>query len=433
MMANITFEYNNGDIEEQELELLQDRVKQIHKGIHNKDILGSEYLGWLDYPDTYDKEELEEIKIAAKKIISDSEVMIVVGIGGSYLGSKAVIKAVGHSFCDMLKDSGEKYPHIVFAGNNLSSTYLCHLLDALEDKSVSVNVISKSGTTTEPAIAFRILKDYMHKRYGDKAKDRIYVTTDKHEGSLLTLAKKEGYQTFSIPDDIGGRYSVISPVGFLPIAVGGANLDKLIEGAKDSMERYNNEDLNENDCYRYAAIRNILYKRGKSAEFLVTYEPALKSFSEWWKQLFGESEGKDGKGILPVSLSYTTDLHSMGQYVQDGRRNIFETTINLEKTRKEITIPQDEDNLDGLNYLAGKTLDYVNKKAMEGVIKAHIDGGVPNLQINIPKINSYHLGQMIYFFEKACAMSGYLLGVNPFDQPGVEDYKNNMFESLGKK
>ena len=432
-MGNITFEYENANIDEKELTILGERVKKIHKDMHNKDILGSEYLGWLNYPESYDREELERIKSAAKQIISDTEVMIVIGIGGSYLGAKAVIKAIGHSFCDMLKDSGEKYPHIVFAGNNLSSTYLCHLLDALDGKEVSLNVISKSGTTTEPAIAFRILEDYMHNRYGEEAKNRIYVTTDKTEGNLRKLAKKEGYQTFSVPNDVGGRYSVITPVGFLPIAVGGANLDKLIEGAKHSMEKYNNEDLSENDCYKYAAIRNILYRRGKEAEFLVSYEPALKSFSEWWKQLFGESEGKDGKGILPVSLSYTTDLHSMGQYVQDGRRNIFETTINLEKSRKEIEIPHDDENLDGLNYLTGKTLDFVNKKTMEGVIKAHVDGGVPNLKINIPKINSYHMGQIIYFFEKACAMSGYLLGVNPFDQPGVEAYKKNMFEFLGKK
>ncbi len=432
-MGNITFEYQNANIEEQELANLEDRVKQIHKDMHNKNILGSEFLGWLDYPENYDREELERIKSAAKQIISDTEVMIVIGIGGSYLGSKAVIKAIGHSFCDMLEDSGAKYPHIVFAGNNLSSTYLSHLLDALEGKEVSLNVISKSGTTTEPAIAFRILKNYMHERYGDEAKNRIYVTTDKNKGTLKELAEKEGYQTFSVPDDIGGRYSVISPVGFLPIAVGGANLDKLIEGAKDSMEKYNNDDLNENDCYKYAAVRNILYNKGKQTEFLVSYEPALKSFSEWWKQLFGESEGKDGKGILPVSLIYTTDLHSMGQYVQDGRRNIFETTINIEKSRKEIEIPGCDENLDGLNYLAGKTLDFANKQTMQGVIKAHVDGGVPNLKINIPKINSYNLGQAIYFFEKACAMSGYLLGVNPFDQPGVEAYKKNMFEFLGKE
>ena len=432
-MGNITFEYQNANIEEQELANLEDRVKQIHKDMHNKNILGSEFLGWLDYPENYDREELERIKSAAKQIISDTEVMIVIGIGGSYLGSKAVIKAIGHSFCDMLEDSGAKYPHIVFAGNNLSSTYLSHLLDALEGKEVSLHVISKSGTTTEPAIAFRILKNYMHERYGDEAKNRIYVTTDKNKGTLKELAEKEGYQTFSVPDDIGGRYSVISPVGFLPIAVGGANLDKLIEGAKDSMEKYNNDDLNENDCYKYAAVRNILYNKGKQTEFLVSYEPALKSFSEWWKQLFGESEGKDGKGILPVSLIYTTDLHSMGQYVQDGRRNIFETTINIEKSRKEIEIPGCDENLDGLNYLAGKTLDFANKQTMQGVIKAHVDGGVPNLKINIPKINSYNLGQAIYFFEKACAMSGYLLGVNPFDQPGVEAYKKNMFEFLGKE
>ncbi len=432
-MGKITFEYENADIKQEEIDALKEQVEVIHKNLHNKTGAGSEYLGWLDYPGVYDRLEVEKIKEAAKKIVSDTDVMVVIGIGGSYLGAKAVIKAVGHSFCDMLDDSKDKYPHIVFAGNNLSSTYLSQLLEALEGKEVSLNVVSKSGTTTEPAIAFRILKSYMEKRYGEEARNRIYITTDGTHGNLRTLSQKEGYQTFTVPNDIGGRYSVITPVGFLPIAVGGGDLDKLIEGAKDSMEKYNNADLNENDCYKYAVIRNILYNRGKETEFLVTYEPSLKSIAEWWKQLFGESEGKDGKGILPVSLNYTTDLHSMGQYIQDGRRNMFETTINIENPRSQIEIPRSEEDLDGLNYIAGKSLDYVNERTMQGVIKAHVDGGVPNLKINIPKIDSYSLGQIIYFFEKACAISGYLLGVNPFDQPGVEAYKKNMFEFLGKK
>ena len=431
-MGNIKFEYENAKINDQEIEALKGQVELIHKNLHNKTGAGSEYLGWLDYPKICDVEELERIKTAAKKIVEDTEVLVVIGIGGSYLGAKAVIEAIGHSFCDMLEETGSKYPHIIYAGNNLSSTYLCHLLDALEGKEISLNVVSKSGTTTEPAIAFRVLRDYMIKRYGDQAKDRIYITTDGTEGNLRKMAKKEGYQTFNVPNDVGGRYSVLTPVGWLPMAVGGANLDKLMEGAKYAMEKYDNADLNENDCYRYAVTRNILYRRGKDSEFLVTYEPALKSFTEWWKQLFGESEGKDGKGILPVSLNYTTDLHSLGQYIQDGRRNIFETTINIEKARKEIEIPHDDEDLDGLNYLSGKTLDFVNKKTMEGVIKAHVDGGVPNLRLNVPAIDSYNLGQLIYFFEKACAMSGYLLGVNPFNQPGVEAYKKNMFEFLGK-
>lgn len=429
-MGNITFEYINADIEEQEISALKGQVELVHENLHQKKGPGNDYLGWLDYPEIYDKEELKKIKEIAKKIVNDTEVLVVVGIGGSYLGAKAVIEAIGHSFCDLLDDTGSKYPHIVFAGNNLSSTYLFHLLEALEGKEVSLNVVSKSGTTMEPAIAFRVLKDYMNKRYGKKAKERIYITTDSTEGHLRRLARKEGYETFSVPNDVGGRYSVLTPVAFLPMAVGGANLDKLMEGAKDAMNRYNNSNLDENDCYKYAAIRNILYRKGKESEFFVSYEPALESFAEWWKQLFGESEGKDGKGILPISLNYTRDLHSMGQYIQDGRRNLFETTINIEKPRKEIKIPRDEEDIDGLNYLAGKTLDFANKKAMEGVIKAHLDGGVPNLKINLPAINSYNLGKLIYFFKKACAMSGYLLGVNPFNQPGVEAYKKNMLEFL---
>lgn len=432
-MDNISLNYKFSDIEDEQIDKYSERVLEIHQRMHKKEGIGSDYIGWLDYPVNYDKDELEQIKKSAKKITDDTEVMIVIGIGGSYLGAKAVIEAIGHSFCDMLEETGKKYPHILFAGNNLSSTYLSQLLDAIEGKDISLNVISKSGTTTEPAVAFRVLKEYVYEKYGNEARNRIYVTTDGSQGNLKNLAKREGYQMFTVPNDIGGRYSVLTSVGLLPIAVGGANLDKLLEGAKDSMEKYSNEKLDENDCYKYAVIRNILYKQEKQVEFLITYEPSLKSFSEWWMQLFGESEGKDGKGIIPMALSYTTDLHSMGQMIQDGQRIMFETTISIDKPRRDITIKKAVDNLDELNYLAGETIDYINKKAMEGVIKAHVDGGVPNLMINIPKVNSYHLGELIYFFEKACAMSGYLLGVNPFNQPGVETYKKNMFELLGKK
>lgn len=432
-MSKITFEYRDSGITDGEIDDLKDKVAEIHKSMNNKESIGSDYLGWLDYPMNYDQDEFERIKEVSKKITSDSDVLLVIGIGGSYLGSKAIIKAIGHSFCDMLKNENKKHPHIIFAGNNLSSAYISDILDALEDKQVSLNVISKSGGTTEPAIAFRIFKNFMYEKYGDKAKDRIYITTDKTEGNLRKLSEKEGYEVFTIPCDIGGRYSVLTSVGLLPIAVGGGNLDKLMEGARDAMIEYDNSDLNANDCYKYAVVRNILYNKGKQTEFLVTYEPSLKSISEWWKQLFGESEGKDNKGILPVSLSYTTDLHSMGQYIQDGRRDIFETTINIEKTRRDIKIPLYDEDIDGLNYLAGKGIDYVNQKTMEGVIEAHVDGGVPNLMINLPEINSYYLGGLIYFFEKACAMSGYILGVNPFDQPGVEAYKRSMFKFLGKK
>ena len=431
-MDKISLNYKNGNIKIDEINKYDQRVKDIHKKMHNKESEGNEYIGWLDYPENYNRAEIERIKKAAAKITADTEVMIVIGIGGSYLGAKAVIDALGHSFCDMLEEAGKKYPHILFAGNNLSSTYLCQLLEAIEGKDISLNVISKSGTTTEPAVAFRLLKDYMYEKYGEKAKERIYVTTDGEHGNLRTLALKEGYELFTVPCDIGGRYSVLTPVGLLPIAVGGANLDKFLEGAKDSMEKYNNDDLSENDCYKYAVIRNILYDRDKQVEFLITYEPSLKSFSEWFMQLFGESEGKGGKGLIPMALSYTTDLHSMGQLIQDGTRSMFETTINIETPRRDISIKNQDDDLDDLNYLTGKSIDYINKKAMEGVIKAHVDGGVPNLMINVPKVNSYYMGGLIYFFEKACAMSGYILGVNPFNQPGVETYKKNMFELLGK-
>ncbi|HLR34127.1 MAG TPA: glucose-6-phosphate isomerase, partial [Tissierellales bacterium] len=359
--------------------------------------------------------------------------LIVIGIGGSYLGARACIEALNHSFYNQLAKGKRKTPEIYYAGNNISSTYILDLLDTIEDKDISVNIISKSGTTTEPAIVFRIFKEYMEKKYGkEEAKNRIFATTDKEKGALKTLADNEGYETFVIPDDVGGRYSIFTPVGLLPIAVSGLDIEKIMEGAYSGQEEYGNENLADNISYQYAVVRNILYNKGKDIEILANYEPALNYFAEWWKQLFGESEGKDKKGIYPASVNFTTDLHSMGQFIQDGKRNIFETTINVEKVEKNIVLKESEDDLDRLNFLSGKTMDLVNKKAFEGTLKAHVKGNVPNIIINIPELNEFYFGKLIYFFEKACAMSGYLLGVNPFDQPGVEEYKKNMFELLGK-
>ncbi|HHY22930.1 MAG TPA: glucose-6-phosphate isomerase, partial [Clostridiaceae bacterium] len=348
-------------------------------------------------------------------------------------GARAVIEALSHSFYNSLNNSKRETPEIYFAGNNISPKYLTDLLDMLEGKDISINVISKSGTTTEPAIAFRVLREYMEEKYGKgKAADRIYATTDKSRGVMRKLAEKEQYETFIIPDDIGGRYSVLTAVGLLPIAVGGINIDELMDGAAFAYEEYNNPNLMENECYQYAVVRNILYRKEKTTEIMVNYEPSLYYFTEWWKQLFGESEGKDQKGIFPSGVNFTTDLHSMGQYIQDGLRNLFETVLNIEKPSSDIIVKEEKDNMDGLNFLAGKTIDFINKKAMEGTVMAHTDGGVPNLIIDIPKLDAYYLGSLIYFFEKACGVSGYLMGVNPFDQPGVEAYKKNMFALLGK-
>lgn len=432
-MEKITFDYSNSSIKAHELLFMNEQVATAHRQLHEKKGAGNEFTGWVDYPINYDKEEFQRIKRAAEKIKRDSDVMIVIGIGGSYLGAKAAIEALSHTYYNVLSKEKRKTPEIYFAGNNISSTYLSHLLEVIEGKEISLNVISKSGTTTEPAIAFRILREYMENKYGkEAAAKRIYATTDKEKGALRQLAEEEGYETFVIPDDVGGRFSVLTAVGLLPIAVTGIDIDELMKGAEDGREEFRAEDLYQNPCYQYAAIRNILYNKGKTIEILANYEPSLQYTSEWWKQLYGESEGKDGKGIFPASVNYSADLHSMGQYIQDGRRDIFETTINVITPKENIEIKEDKDNLDGLNFLKGKTMDFVNKKAYEGTMLAHTDGGVPNLVINLPQINEYYYGKLIYFFEKACGISGYLLGVNPFDQPGVEEYKKNMFALLGK-
>lgn len=418
-------------ISEDQIENLQNQVSLCHDMLHEGTGEGSEYLGWVDLPNTYNREEFADIKSTARDIRDRCDVFLVLGIGGSYLGARAAIEMLSHNFYNDLPKEKRKGPKIYFAGHNISSTYLKHLLEIIEGQDICINVISKSGTTTETALAFRLLREYMEKRYGrEEASRRIYATTDKAKGALKELANKEGYRTFVVPDDIGGRYSVLTPVGLLPIAVAGIDIDKIMEGAKAAMDDLLDDRLNSNMAYRYAAIRNILYSMGKMTELIVNYEPGLFYFGEWFKQLFGESEGKDGKGIFPASLNFTTDLHSMGQYIQDGERNIFETVLNVEKPREEIIIPKDADDLDGLNYISGKTLDFVNKKAMEGTIAAHIEGAVPNLIINIPQLSPYYFGYLVYFFEKACGMSGYLLGVNPFDQPGVEAYKRNMVDLL---
>ncbi|MCT4565985.1 MAG: glucose-6-phosphate isomerase [Maledivibacter sp.] len=432
-MKNITFDYSNAFVENKKIEDLRKSISHAHKMLHNKMGAGKDFLGWMDYPVGYDKNEFNRIKEAAEKIRKNSDIFIVIGIGGSYLGARAAIEALSHSFYNMLPKSKKNRPEIIFVGNNISGTYLRHLMDVIEGKDISINVISKSGTTTEPAIAFRILKTYLEEKYGkEKARERIYATTDKCKGALRELSNREGYETFVIPDDIGGRFSIFTPVGMLPIAVAGLDVDGVLKGAEAGRKEYMEEDLHNNPCYQYAAIRNILYNEGKIIEVLVNYEPSLHYISEWWKQLYGESEGKDGKGIFPAAVDFSTDLHSMGQYLQDGKRHLFETVLNIEKPREDMEIIEDEVNLDNLNYLSGKTMDFVNKKAFQGTLLAHMDGGVPNLIINIPNMEEYYFGKLIYFFEKACGISGYLLDVNPFDQPGVESYKKNMFALLGK-
>ncbi len=394
---------------------------------------GNDFLGWIDLPVDYDKEEFIRIKEAAKKIQSDSEVLLVIGIGGSYLGARAAIEFLSHSFYNIVDKSVRKAPEIYFCGNSISSTYLKHLMDVVGDRDFSINMISKSGTTTEPAIAFRVFKAKLEAKYGkEEAAKRIYATTDKAKGALKHVADEEGYQTFVVPDDVGGRFSVLTAVGLLPIAVSGADIDKLMEGAASGRKRALENDFAENDALQYAAIRNILLRKGKQIEILANYEPSVHYVSEWWKQLYGESEGKDQKGIFPASVDLTTDLHSMGQFIQDGARVLFETVLNVETSREEIVIGEETVDLDGLNYLAGKTVDFVNKSAMNGTILAHTDGQVPNMVINIPEVNEFYLGELFYFFEFACGVSGYLLGVNPFNQPGVESYKKNMFALLGK-
>jgi glucose-6-phosphate isomerase len=422
-----------------ELACLQDAVTAAHYKLHCKTGAGSGFTGWVDLPEEYDREEFARVKECAKKIRRDSQLLIVVGIGGSYLGAKAAVELLSDSFYNIGRLTGNKVPGadgdpaILFAGNSLSSSCLADLADLIDRYDVSVNVISKSGTTTEPAIAFRVLKAKMEQKYGKAgAAKRIYATTDKARGALRQMAAEEGYETFVIPDDVGGRYSVLTPVGLLPIAASGADIDRLMEGAQAARKRFSDPSIDRNDCYAYAAARNALYNKGKTIEILVNYEPSLHYLTEWWKQLYGESEGKDGKGIFPAGVDFSTDLHSMGQYIQDGRRDLFETVLLVDLPRRNVTVEPDDANLDGLNYLAGKDVDFVNKQAAEGTYLAHRDGGVPNLFIRVPALDEFSLGQTVYFFEKACGISGYLLGVNPFDQPGVEAYKKNMFRLLGK-
>ncbi len=434
-MNKVTYDYSKAApfISEDEVKLMEKLVLDAKETLVKKDGAGNDFLGWIDLPVDYDKEEFDRILKAAEKIKSDSEVLIVIGIGGSYLGARAAIELLSHSFYNVVSKEVRKAPEIYFVGNSISSTYLKHLLDVVGERDFSVNMISKSGTTTEPAIAFRVFKEKLEAKYGkDGAAKRIYATTDKARGSLKNLANEEGYESFVVPDDVGGRFSVLTAVGLLPIAVSGADINKLMEGAASMRENCLKADFKDNDSLKYAAIRNILLRKGKQIEIMANYEPSVHYISEWWKQLYGESEGKDKKGIFPASVDLTTDLHSMGQFIQDGSRNLFETVINIEKSREEIVIGTEPVDLDGLNYLAGKNVDFVNKSAMNGTILAHTDGGVPNTMVNIPEINEYYLGQLFYFFEFACGVSGYVLGVNPFNQPGVESYKKNMFALLGK-
>ena len=435
MSKKVTFDYSRTEnvIRENEIASMKEITLSAKELLLSRKGQGSDFLGWIDLPVDYDKEEFGRIEKAAAKICQDSEVLVVVGIGGSYLGARAAIEFLRHNFYNSVSAQIRKTPEIYFAGNSISSTYLANLIEVIGDRDFSVNVISKSGTTTEPAIAFRIFKNLLEKKYGkEEAAKRIYATTDKARGALKTLATEEGYETFVVPDDVGGRFSVLTAVGLLPIAVSGADITKLMEGAASARKMAIEAPFEENDALQYAAIRNILLRKGKSVEILANYEPSLHYVSEWWKQLYGESEGKDQKGIFPASVDLTTDLHSMGQFIQDGARIMYETVLNVETSRETLTIGEEEVDLDGLNYLAGKTVDLVNKSAMNGTVLAHTDGQVPNLMINIPEQDEYFLGQLFYFFEFACGVSGYILGVNPFNQPGVESYKKNMFALLGK-
>ena len=430
---NFNYQFAKNFFNENELRQIKPYVELANEVLTSKSGAGNDFLGWVDLPENYDKDEFTRIKKAAEKIKNDSEVLIVIGIGGSYLGAKAAIEFLSHSFYNNLPKDKRKTPEIYFAGTNMSGVYLQHLIEVVGDRDFSVNVISKSGTTTEPAIAFRVFKKMLEEKYGkEEAAKRIYATTDKEKGALKTLATAEGYETFVVPDNVGGRFSVLTAVGLLPIAAAGINIDELMAGAKDAMNDFANKNMDENQALQYAAVRNILHRKGKDLELMVNYEPRVHYLAEWWKQLFGESEGKDGKGLYPTSADFSADLHSLGQYIQEGKRLFFETVVSIGKPEVEFVIESDKDNLDGLNFIAGKTLDYVNKKATDGVILAHIDGNVPNLGVNIPEATPYHLGYTFYFFEKACGVSGYLLGVNPFDQPGVEAYKKNMFALLGK-
>ncbi|MGM8364999.1 glucose-6-phosphate isomerase [Virgibacillus sp. W0181] len=434
-MTHITlnYDYATDFFDITELRQWNDAVQSAHDHLHNKTGLGNQFLGWIDLPVAYDQAEFARIKECAKKIQDDSDVLLVIGVGGSYLGARAAIEMLTHTFSHHLSKKKRQAPEVIFVGHHLSSTYISELMDILKNKDVSINVISKSGTTTEPAIAFRIFKEMIEKKYGKvEASKRIYVTTDKEKGALKSIADQEIYETFVIPDDIGGRYSVLSAVGLLPIASSGISIDQMMQGAQAARKELSNPTLEDNPAYQYAAIRNILYNKGKTIEILVNYEPQLHYFAEWWKQLFGESEGKDGKGVFPASVNNTTDLHSLGQYIQDGRRDLFQTILSVSEPKKEIKVEKSETNEDGLNYLSGNTIHEINQKALQGTLLAHKQGGVPNLVIELPELDAYSFGYAVYFFEKACALSGYLLGVNPFDQPGVEAYKENMFALLGK-
>ncbi|MCQ2466264.1 MAG: glucose-6-phosphate isomerase [Clostridia bacterium] len=418
---------------EEAVKRMEPQVKAAHDMLHKKNGPGNDFLGWLDLPTNYDKEEFNRIQKAAAKIRKDSDVLVVIGIGGSYLGARAAIELLNHSFANVASKKTRKCPIILFCGNSISATYLADMMDVIEGKDISVNIISKSGTTTEPAIAFRIFKAYMEKKYGkEEAKNRIYATTDKARGALKGLADEEGYETFVVPDDVGGRFSVLTPVGLLPIAVANINIKEIMKGAKDASKEFKKMSVMENPCYQYAAVRNCLLRSGYSTEIMVNYEPSFHYMTEWWKQLYGESEGKDFRGLFPAGVDNTTDLHSMGQFIQEGARMMFETVVQIDKARRSFEIPNDPDNLDGLNFLSGMDMNEVNLKAMQGTVLAHVDGKVPNMVVHMPELTPYWFGQLVYFFEKACGISGYLLAVNPFNQPGVEAYKKNMFALLGK-
>ncbi len=435
MSSKVTFDYSKAGtfIKEHEIDSMKEIAGNARDVLVSGTGAGSDYIGWVNLPVDYDKEEFARIRKAAEKIQSDSEVLIVIGIGGSYLGARAAIEFLRHGFYNNVSKEIRRAPEIYYAGNSISSTYLKGLMDVIGDRDFSVNIISKSGTTTEPAIAFRVFKEMLEKKYGKEgAAKRIYATTDKARGALKNLATEEGYESFVVPDDVGGRFSVLTAVGLLPIAVSGADIEKLMEGAAAGRERALNKPFEENDALQYAAVRNILHRKGKSVEVLANYEPSLHYVSEWWKQLYGESEGKDQKGIFPASVDLTTDLHSMGQFIQDGSRILYETVLHVETSKEELLINEEPVDLDGLNYLAGKSMDFVNKSAMNGTVLAHTDGHVPNLMVNIPEQNEFYLGELFYFFEFACGVSGYISGVNPFNQPGVESYKKNMFALLGK-
>lgn len=430
MAVKFNYSYASDFIRENDLKGLESQVLAAHNTVNDKSGLGNDFLGWVNLPTDYDKEEFKRIKAAADKIRKDTDILIVIGIGGSYLGARAAIEFLKGPYYNALRDNA---PEIYFAGNSISGAYLADMLKLCEGKRVSVNIISKSGTTTEPAVAFRVFRKYLEEQYGEQeAAKRIYCTTDKARGTLKALADEKGYECFVVPDDVGGRFSVLTAVGLLPIAAAGADIDKLMNGAEKASKKFNVADITKNDCYTYAALRNAFYRKGKSVELLVSYEPRFTMMAEWFKQLFGESEGKDNKGLFPASVTFSTDLHSMGQFVQDGSRLMFETVVTFGESDKDITIEEEANNGDGLNFLAGKTMSFVNEKAFEGTVLAHTDGGVPNLVINVDKPDEENLGELIYFFEKACAISGYMLGVNPFDQPGVESYKKNMFALLGK-